>query len=122
MFKMFPPMPPAPSPADAPYIDPAEPILRQDTSLDDNTRAEAWSAFHQSKNAAELLRHLGVLQIPDSTKRSLIDAKSITDSTPTPVDKAADALRELAEMDPNTLSLAEKHKSIAKALIDAVKG
>jgi hypothetical protein len=55
--------------------DPAEQILRLAQGLDDNSRADAWDAFHNSANEDELAGKLQNMNLPQETKASLWDAK-----------------------------------------------
>src|SRR5258708_6191786 len=68
------PQVPPPAPA-APASDPAEQILRSAPGLDTNTQADAWDAFHQSKNEDELGQRLQNINIPKDVKANLWDAK-----------------------------------------------
>jgi hypothetical protein len=106
-------------PNEAPYLDPAEPILAADTTLDDETRANVWDAYHNSRSLEDLVRNLSPLEIPDITRQTLLAAKSVTAPAVTPVEKAANALRQMAKVDPQTLALADKFPKIAKMIFDA---
>src|SRR5713226_10520105 len=59
----------------APISDPAEQILRSVQGVDTNAQADAWDAFHQSKNEDELTQRLQNINIPQNVKANLWDAK-----------------------------------------------
>jgi len=72
----------APPPtAPAPSSDPAEQILRSAQGVDTNAQADAWDAFHQSKNEDELSQRLQNMNIPQDVKANLWDAKHSLTST-----------------------------------------
>jgi hypothetical protein len=104
----------------SPFHDPAEPILNAEPSIDQNSKADLWDAFH-SKSADELVQHLHSLAIPNETKTALWQAKQAM--TPKPVssniDKVSAAIQKLSQLDPVTLDIAEKHPIVSKAFIDA---
>jgi len=106
-------------PNEAPYLDPAEPILAADTTLDDETRANAWDLYHAAATPDELIRNLSPLEIPDTTRQTLLAAKQVTAAAVTPVEKAANALRQMANVDPQTLEVAETFPKLTKMVIDA---
>ena len=60
-------------PAQAP--DSAEQILRSTQGLDDNVRADAWDAYHNSANEDELAGKLQNMNLPQDVKANLWDAK-----------------------------------------------
>jgi len=105
--------------ATGPYQDPAEGILRGDTSITDEDRASLWDAFHNSKSPNELAQKLQPLGIPSDTKHKLWAAKQATAPVASPVDKVTEALNRLKQIDPDTLAVAEKFPTVAKAFIDA---
>src|SRR5947199_2187399 len=55
--------------------DPAEQILRTAQGVDTNAQADAWDAFHQSKNEDDLTQRLQTINLPQSVKANLWDAK-----------------------------------------------
>jgi hypothetical protein len=55
--------------------DPAEQILRSASGLDDNTKANAWDAFHNSASEDDLAGKLQGMNIPQDVKANLWDAK-----------------------------------------------
>ncbi len=61
----------------APISDPAEQILRSAQGVDTNAQADAWDAFHQSKNEDELTQRLQNINIPQNVKANLWDAKRL---------------------------------------------
>src|SRR5258708_38626610 len=61
----------------APISDPAEQILRSAQGVDMNVQADAWDAFHQSKNEDELTQRLQNINIPQNVKANLWDAKRL---------------------------------------------
>jgi len=60
-----------------PISDPAEQILRSVQGVDTNAQADAWDAFHQSKNEDELTQRLQNINIPQNVKANLWDAKRL---------------------------------------------
>jgi hypothetical protein len=104
----------------SPFHDPAEPILRAEPSIDDDSKANLWDTFH-SKSTDELVQHLHSLAIPNETKTALWQAKQAM--TPKPVssniEKVSAAIQKLSQLDPVTLDIAEKHPIVSKAFIDA---
>jgi len=105
----------------SPFHDPAEPILRAEPSIDDDSKANLWDTFH-SKSADELVQHLHSLAIPNETKTKLWQAKQAmapAPPAPGPVEKVASAIQKLSQMDPVTLDVAEKHPTLAKMFGDA---
>lgn len=114
------PAPPSPEEMAAdPTGDHAEKILRADTTLDDETRATAWDVYHTSATPQELVRNLSSISIPNSTKYALLSAKSVTAPTQSNAEKVANALHQMSQIDPALLDMAEKHKHVAKMMIDA---
>src|SRR6266480_841915 len=69
-----PQVPPQPT-APVSSSDPAEQILRSVQGVDSNAQADAWDAFHQSKNEDELSQRLQRINIPQDVKANLWDAK-----------------------------------------------
>jgi hypothetical protein len=67
--------PPQAPPTATPPSDPAEQILRSTPGLDTNSQADAWDAFHQSKNEDELGQRLQNMNLPQDIKANLWDAK-----------------------------------------------
>jgi hypothetical protein len=55
--------------------DPAEQILRSAQGVDDDARANAWDAFHQSETEDDLAGKLQNMKLPDDVKANLWDAK-----------------------------------------------
>jgi len=100
--------------------DPAEPILRGEPQIDDESKASLWDAFH-SKNADELTQHLAPLAIPDDTKKRLISAKQQMTPAPPPANPCKSAVSTMAGMAPEQLDLAEAHPAILKALVESLK-
>jgi hypothetical protein len=116
------PVPPSPEEmASNPTEDHAAKILAADTRLDDETRANAWDIYHTSATPQELVRNLSSLSIPNSTKYALWTAKSATAPAQSNVEKAANALQEMAKVDPQALEIANKFPKITKIILDAVK-
>jgi len=100
--------------------DPAEPILRGEPQIDDESKASLWDAFH-SKNADELTQHLAPLAIPDDTKKRLIYAKQQMTPPPPPANPVQSAVSTMAAMPPEQLDLAEQHPNLLKALVESLK-
>jgi hypothetical protein len=105
--------------ASNPTEDYAVKILAADTTLDDETRANAWDLYHAAATPDELIRNLSPLEIPDTTRQTLLAAKQVTAAAVTPVEKAANALRQMANVDPQTLEVAETFPKLTKMVIDA---
>jgi hypothetical protein len=113
-------VPPSPEEmASNPTKDFAHVILAADTRLDDETRANAWDLYHAAATPDELIRNLSPLEIPDTTRQTLLAAKQVTAAAVTPVEKAANALRQMANVDPQTLEVAETFPKLTKMVIDA---
>lgn len=102
----------------SPFLDHAAPILSAEPSINDDQRAELWDAFY-SKNADELAQHLAPLAIPDDTKHKLFQAKQLSMPAPAPLDKAAAAIKAVANIDPKVLDIAETHPNVLKVLSTA---
>lgn len=109
----------AADPAEKPYLDPAEPILAGDPRLTDETRADLWSIFHESRDASELTAKLSTIEVPNDLKHALWTAKSVTSPVSGNADKITAALTTLSKMDPKLLEIAETHKQVTKMVIDA---
>jgi hypothetical protein len=107
--------------AQAPFLDPAEPILRSDPSIDDEGRAALWNIFHASKDHNELAQKLQPLAIPNDTKHRLFVAKQATAPVVEPVEKVKAAIRQVAQMSPDTLEAAEKYPNVTKLLATAAQ-
>jgi hypothetical protein len=105
--------------ANNPTEDYAAKILVADTTLDDETRANVWDAYHNSRSLEDLVRNLSPLEIPDITRQTLLAAKSVTAPAVTQVEKVANALHQMSQMNPALLDMAEKYKHVAKMMIDA---
>ena len=103
----------------APFVDPAAPILAGDPALSDENRASLWDVFHSTKDHNELVQKLATIAAPEDTKQRLVKAKQQMSPAPAPVEKATAALQKLTEIDPKVLDLAESHPTIAKAFIAA---
>jgi hypothetical protein len=103
----------------APYLDHAHAILAADPTLDQETRANAWDAYHNSRSLEDLVRNLSPLEIPDTTRQTLLVAKQVTAPTQSNAEKVANALHQMSQIDPALLDMAEKHKHVAKMMIDA---
>lgn len=116
------PVPPSPEEmASNPTEDHAAKILAADPTLDQETRAMGWDIYHSSSTPQELVRNLSSLSIPNSTKYALLTAKSVTAPTQSNVEKAANALQEMAKLDSQTLAVADKFPKITKVILDAVR-
>jgi hypothetical protein len=106
----------------APYQDPATPILSQSTDIDDEKRADLFDIFHNSKDHNELARKLQPVAAPDQLKSQLFEAKkkfTVTD----PAERAAASIERLAQIKPEILDLAENHPNVMKAFMaTATKG
>jgi hypothetical protein len=98
-----------------PFADPAEPILRGVPGITDDERADLWDAFH-SKSADELAQHLQPLAIPEEHKNRLYQAKQMSMPAPAPLDKATQAIKAVATIDPKVLDMAETHPNVLKVL------
>jgi hypothetical protein len=106
-----------------PSQDPAEGILRGDTSLTDSDRADLFDLFHGARDHNELAQKLQPLAVPDDTKRKLWQAKQLAVSAPSPVEKIASAVHAVNQLDPAARELAEQHPNVFKAfLTDGSKG
>jgi len=101
-------------------VDHAKAIL-QDAPLDLATKASAWDHWHDARDAQELSTRLAEVEMPDHIAQKLIEAKRLSMPKPdvTPVDKATAAINRLAQIDKTVLDLAEKHPTVARALIEA---
>jgi hypothetical protein len=104
-----------------PYQEPAAPILSQSLDVNDDDRAELYDIFHDSKSSDDLAQKLGTasVEVPAPLRQQLLNAKRVTDPTPTVVDKTVGALKRLAQVDPRILDLAEGHPNVMKVLLDA---
>lgn len=107
--------------ANSPAADPAEKILRDDSDLFNEDREELWNLYHLSKTPDELAQYLHPLEnVSNDTKHQLFMAKKRTAPEPTPLDRTQRAIQSVAQMDPDTLRIAESHPVVLKALVDAV--
>lgn len=98
-------------------VDHATPILNDEPALSDEHKEALWDAFHASKSPNELAKILQPLAIPNDTKQKLFDAKraSIPPAVE-PLDKTTAAIKQMGEIDKDTLDLAETHPNVLKAL------
>lgn len=103
----------------SPFVDHALNILSGTDAVDDSTKADLYDAFHNSKDSNELAAALQPLAAPDEVKAQLHQAKQLTDSAPSPVAKAAEALTAMSQLDPKILAIAENHPKLASAFISA---
>jgi hypothetical protein len=103
----------------SPYADPAEGILRGDTSITDEDRSALWDSFHGARDANHLAQILQPLVIPNDTKHKLWQAKQATAPVSSNIEKVSAAIQKLSQLDPVTLDIAEKHPIVSKAFIDA---
>ena len=106
-------------PAEQPYLDHAYGILAADPTIDQETRAMGWDAYYSASTPEQLVRNLSSLEIPDTTRQKLLAAKQVTAPTQSNAEKVANALHQMSQIDPALLDLAEKHKHVAKMMIDA---
>lgn len=105
-------------------IDPAYQILVNEPSLTDSEKANLWDHWHDSKNAAELQTRLSPVDLPVYVEQQLVYTKQLNEpqaSEPTPLDRAVTALAHIKQINPQTLSLAEKYSHVAKMLVDAAR-
>jgi|ERR1700723_490037 len=105
---------------DSPAVDPAEPILRGDPSMTDETRATAYDQFHSSKDHLELAKKLQHVEMSNETRHRLWTAKKLTAAPVDPVAKVRAAIEQVAQMDPAALEVAEKHPTVLKLFGDAL--
>jgi hypothetical protein len=99
----------------------AAPILANESSLDDATRADVWDWYHQAANVDELNQKLIAAPIPADVKSRLLRAKELSSPVPSPVDKVVGAMNKMKEMDPEVLRVAEKHPTVLKMLMGQKK-
>jgi hypothetical protein len=97
-------------------IDHAKRILMP-SLLDQDTKATAWDHYFAAKTPTELSARLQTLNLPTDVHQQLVDAKQATMPVLTPVDKAVEAVKKLASMDPRTLDLAENHNHVFQAFL-----
>ena len=102
-----------------PFLDAAKPILAGDPALSDEHRADLWDTFHNSKNPDDLIAKLQPLAVPDDTKHRLVLAKRKSMPAVPPIDKATEAIKRVAQIDPQTLEVAETHPNVLKTLAGA---
>lgn len=107
--------------AQAPFVDPAAPLLAASPEIDDAKRADLWDVFHNAKDPNELAQQLQKVAIPDDLKLGLFDAKKKLSVLPSPVDRATEAINRIAQIDPKVLDLAESHPNVTKAFLAAAK-
>jgi hypothetical protein len=99
-------------------IDHAKNIL-QDADLPVGHKATIWDWYHDSADANSLARKLESIALPGDLRERLIEAKRVATAPDGNAGHIDRAFSQLKQMDPKVLDLAEKHSSIARALIDA---
>jgi len=97
--------------------DHAKDILAKAADLSDDQRADAWDAWHESKDPQELSERLK--DVPADIAGALLAAKERTMPEPP---AAARAVEAMAKINPEHLDLAEKHPTVLQTLIDAIRG
>ena len=103
-----------------PTSDPAAPVLENDTALDDQSRADLWDVFHNSKSGEELASKLQPLTaVSDDTKARLYDAKRLATPAVDPVEQTLSTIRRLAQIEPAVADFAEKHPNLLKTFLAA---
>ena len=106
--------------ATSPAHDHAAVILQQAPELTDEMRETLWNVYHSKSTPEELAKVLEHFVASNDTKHRLWDAKKMTAPEPTPLDRTQKAIRSVAQMDSDTLKIAEAHPVVLKALVDAV--
>jgi hypothetical protein len=99
------------------FTDNAKTILLP-AQMGDVQRADAWDAYQDSSDHADLDSRLHVLGVPPAVHTALVAAKKAEMPEPTTLDRAVEALNKLKEIPRDTLALAEQHGSITKHLVD----
>lgn len=105
-------------------IDHAYKILVNEPSLTGSEKANLWDQWHDSKNAAELQTRLSPVDLPVYVEQQLVAAKQLSEPQApelTALDRAVTALARIKQINPQTLSLAEKYSHVAKMLVDAAR-
>jgi hypothetical protein len=98
-------------------VDWAHPLL-QNAPISEESKANAWNAYHDSKSSTELMDKLAPLDLPNDIKHALYLAK--VKSTPI-FERAVQAIVSLARLDPDVLDKAEKHPVVLKHVADAMQ-
>jgi hypothetical protein len=101
----------------SPFVDHAEPILRN-APIPDSLKGDLWQAFHESKDPEELVQRLQPLVVPDQVKTDLYEKKKFLQPSGS-VDTAVSALTKMRDLPPEVLDLAEAHPKIASLLVSA---
>lgn len=103
-----------------PYQDASEHLIENHGGdLTQDQKASLWDDYHAAKTPAELVQRLQNHNVPNQLKHELLQAKQITAPVPSLADKVTDAIHRMSRLDPETLAVAEKHPTIAKAFLDA---
>ena len=107
-----------------PFVDNAREILA-DADIPQESRASLWDLFFHARDSRDLAEKTANFGAPLQVKRDLVIAKRFTDpdyresqDMPEPVKNVVRAIAKLRTIDPNALALVEKHKDVAKTLID----
>lgn len=96
----------------------ATPILAGDPQLDDDTRANLWDAFHNSKNPNELMQTISGFGVPEDTAQRLLQAKTQSLQPAAPKTPVEAALQTISRIPEEQLSAAEAHPTVFKALVE----
>jgi hypothetical protein len=114
----------APAPTSAPQNasgDPAEPILRGEPTLTDETRANLWDIYHASTSTTELERQLQSMGLRQGLVGQLLIAKNKQAAEKPALDRVTDAMQQMANIDPRVLDAAESHPRVLQALMEHSK-
>jgi hypothetical protein len=114
----------APAPTSAPQnasgvIDPAEPILSGEPTLNDADREKLWDIYYTSPNTTELAQRLQSMGSPPGLVQQLLSAKNRQAAEKPALDRVTDAMQQMAAIDPKILGAAEKFPNVLRALVGA---
>lgn len=96
--------------------DPAYRIL-ENAPIELELKSDCWDEFYEATSARNLASRLERYDIPDSVKAALVAARKSLE--PTARDRIVDAMRQLSQLDPKLLELAEQHPKVLRYLIEA---
>lgn len=86
--------------------------------IDEQTAGDVWEKVHSSKSSAELAQHLMNADIPTSARDELRQAKRLYE--PSALERAVEAVKSVAQLDPAVLEAAESHGTVLKHIAAAL--
>lgn len=98
--------------------DPYYRILR-DLPLGRESKADIWDSCVESTSSETLKLHLERFDLPEDIERALIAARRALE--PSERDVVVGAIRQLSQIDPSILRIAEAHPNLLKNLVEAAR-